>query len=78
MLRVTNRFCFWKNIIFCSPIFLKVYGSNDSDKGPRIPYIKRQGPIHALLKEKTETSKSNYDNIMRAKTFEVGRKQITW
>lgn len=78
MRRVTKRFCFGENLISCRPIFLKVYGSNDSDKGARIPYIKRQGPIHALLIEETETSKSNYDNLMRAKTFEVGRKQITW
>jgi hypothetical protein len=50
-------------------MFLKVCGSGISDEGPRIPYIKRQGFMHALLIEKAETSKGNYDNLMKYENF---------
>jgi hypothetical protein len=58
-------------------IFLKVCGSDASDKGPRVPYIKRQGFIHSLLIEKAGTSNGNCDNVMKGENF-LSRSDINY
>jgi hypothetical protein len=60
--------CLEESYVPC-PISLRVCGSQDSDKGPRTPCIKRQGFMHALLMEKAETPEGNYDNLMKSENF---------